>query len=332
MNLQIFISLTIIYLFTGWDILSAQQDDISFYIYKYAGYPEVQAPGNIDEVDRRLKAGIKLKYDQLKKIQQAQNYIYYDYSIKEKELSNLAMECNWNEIKKISIVLDIDYSFDTLSILWPTGVLNKPEGYSETKDSVFTHFIHNRLKRYIKARVAYKWQDLDDRARQAKELEIFRDILSEKINVHLNVLFKDSSEPTQYYLRPRQSGLNRQYSRWIDLSLTSVDTSLVGNILLSVPFRYRSKVPPDRLFDFRMLGDITTFGPSFIIMPGVEEPIGFGGFVGIGLSERGHMILGVAGGYLFSSKEWYTGLSYNMIGLVEGLIDLSQGRSALRGG
>ncbi|MDP8226423.1 MAG: hypothetical protein P9L89_02105 [Candidatus Celaenobacter polaris] len=307
-----------------------QDKAFNIYVYDYPDYPEIEKSGNIKNVDDIVysKRSKHLNYYLLSTSNRVQNTFYYDVRNNVKNTFKIALEVNWKQVSEINIILDKDFHRNNIAIASKGGTSDIPNYLLTNGDSVSTHFLFNRLKEYYEFNVGFTNPTASPLEKEKILNQIIEDLIFNKIKVAIEVRYKGDQKLERYELVARNSGLSFQFQRKVDLSLTYVNNDIIGNVFLSAPFRIRAKRPSVNATDFRWLGDVISFGPTLVIENSSSKPVGVGGFIGLGLSENGQIILGFTGGYLFGTKQKYYGLSYNAIGFIDGLIDLFNGKAA----
>lgn len=310
----------------------AQEQDIAFniYVYDYPSYPEVEKSGTIEAVNKLVLSQRRrdLKYSPLEDKNRIENKIYYDIRNNFKKTFKIALEVNWDKVEEVNIIIDKDFQRDNISLFSNGGTSNKPAYLLTDGENISTHFLFNRLETYFKLNIDRTRPELDKQSKEDILNQTLENLIFNKIKVRIEVKFTGDERLEEYELIPRNSGLAFQFQRKVDLSLTYTNDNIVGNVFLSAPFRLRSKRPSATPLDFRWVGDVVSFGPTFVIENSTNQPVGVGGFIGLGLSENGQMMLGFTGGYLFNNKTKFYGISYNAIGFIDGLIDLFNGKPA----
>ncbi|PKP01160.1 MAG: hypothetical protein CVU11_16075 [Bacteroidetes bacterium HGW-Bacteroidetes-6] len=310
----------------------AQEQDFAFniYVYDYASYPEVEKTGTIEVVNKLVlsQRSRDLKYSPLEAKNRIENKIYYDIRNNFERTYKIALEVNWDKVKEVNIIIDKDFQRDNISLLSNGGGSDRPDYLLTDGGNITTHFLFNRLQTYFKLNIDRTRPDLDAQSKEEILNQTMDNVIFNKIKVKIEVKFTGDERLEEYELIPRNSGLASQFQRKVDLSLTYTNDNIVGNVFLSAPFRIRAKRPSATPLDFRWVGDVVSFGPTFVIENSTTQPVGVGGFIGLGLSENGQMMFGFTGGYLFDTKTEFYGISYNAIGFIDGLIDLFNGKPA----
>jgi len=325
-----YIILTIFFLFC----YKCYSQGITFYEYNFPIYNEIEKPSSIKDLDAVVLSqnGTDLNYSKIGSSNIINsNMVYYDVKNNWDKTPKIAIEVDWNKVDEIRIIINKDYTQQEISLFNDGADLNKPDNLlnqGKPGERITTHFILNRLKYYFKVQLA-KRSDLNN-LQKAKILDsTMTNVIFNAIPITLSVKNKGNQEFQDYHLIARNSGLTYQYQNKVILSLSYVNKDVIGNVFIGLPFRFRSKKPTAKLTDFRWVGDVVSFGPLIVVENVSTKPVGVGGFIGLGLSESGQMTLGLTGGVLFENgNPFYYGLSYNVIGFIDGLVDLFNGKPA----
>ncbi len=308
--------------------LFGQEGGIRFYSYDYPGFPDIEKEGGIKIVDELVHAveNKSLNYYELAKSNIISNDYYYDFRNNIEKTKKIAIEVDWKKVEMINIIIEQNYSTDSISLLSNGGTSHLPTMLLGS-DSITTHFIHNRIERYFALKIN---SNTDITNKREKLKEVLEDVYADKVKLVLEIKYRRFDFPVKYRIIPRNAGLGFQFQRKIDLSFSYVNDDLVGNIFIALPFRIRTRKPTASAADFRWIGDVISFGPTFVVENSSTKPEGVGGFLGLGLSESGQMILGISGGWIFTPHQTKTfiGLSYNALGFIEGLVDLVNDKPA----
>ncbi len=306
------------------------QRGVTLYYYDAPLYPEVERLGDITEADSKYHTDEGKSLDYIQVEADKFNRVFYKPGTTFPKTGKIAIEVNWQYISDIDMQMEIDEKVFTFALLSRAGTGNKPEGLDEN-NPISTHFIHNRISKFITLLTETDYREQPSVDVEARIHERLERLLRNEISVVLLIRFEGNQQYTQYGLVPRKSGPQLQFDRTIDLSFSYVDEEAIGNVFISIPFRYRATRPTQEFLDLRWLGDITSFGPIVIVEKEGFKPVGIGGFFGVGLSQSGQMAIGVSLGYInpFSDDVYKSvGLSYNVVGFVQGLIDLANGKAA----
>ena len=290
---------------------------INFYEYDRPGYPNIEVGSTFSSLSANVGSGAIITPDKFDRV-------FYDGTDDVTRSKKLAIEVDWSQVDEIDLQYERDGKQYTFYLF-----LKATDNYANlvtAPNTITTHFLHNRLAVFLSllARTQYP---ADLTAQTSKPIEWMNQVLSNKAPLTLLVKYTGYQYAEKYRLISRSSGFTREFARYADLSFSAVSGNILNQLVLSIPFRLRASKPSESVGDFRWVGDVITFGPTFAANNTSTVATGIGAFVGIGLSEQGQMIGGITGGVLFG-KNAYWGWSYNLVGLVQGIADLTRNKPA----